>query len=561
MKQFLDNFRLSYFIFRANNSFLYIKKLGRVNLFRVVNFSIFCSHCVVFIFLFTYSSFAQTTPPHYNHIPANSGTNNIFFHTSLTQKFQFIYTQNEIAGMTSPVTGPIFIDTIWFRHGGGSSTLFTVLSNFTIRLGHTTLTAPTPHFNSNFNVGTPQTVMSVANYTYTPLVGAWNVTSDNWTYIKLQTPFSYNFIDNLCVELSFSASSGLIIGNYANNGGVPITQYTGNFSDTVATSTTARPVFGISPGGCALPNLQLGPDLSLCNQTSYTISANQQNPGTTYSWSNGSNSNSLIVNTTGLYWVSATNSCGTVTDSIQVEFNSSPQVNAGNDIVVCAGQAIQLNGNVSGGNYLWTPSQALSSNSLLNPQVVGVPPPFYVLSSSQNGCTSTDTVLITVFPTPTVSAGADINASAGDTITLTGTGNGNFSWSPAQGFSCTTCPNPVMIALETSSYVLTVTDSNGCFKTDTVFLLVEGTCELKIPNVFTPNDDGLNEEIRFDNACIKKMELMIFNRWGVMVYESNVIPVIWQPENLNDGVYYYLIKAIYVNDKSVEKSGYIQLIK
>jgi gliding motility-associated-like protein len=90
---------------------------------------------------------------------------------------------------------------------------------------------------------------------------------------------------------------------------------------------------------------------------------------------------------------------------------------------------------------------------------------------------------------------------------------------------------------------------------------VEGTCELKLPNVFTPNDDGVNEEIRFDNACIKKMELMIFNRWGVMVYESNVIPVIWQPENLNDGVYYYLIKAIYVNDKSVEKTGYIQLIK
>ena len=161
-----------------------------------------------------YSSilFSQTTPQHYYYLPPNSGVNNLFFNDAVCEKFQFIYTQSEIANMVTPVSGQVTIDTIWFRFGGGSSNPSTVLTNFQIRMGHTTLINPGNQFNTNFNVGAAQTVLSSASYTLTPLIGTWNVPSNNWTFIVLQTPFSYNFTNNLCVELSFSSSSAAIAG-------------------------------------------------------------------------------------------------------------------------------------------------------------------------------------------------------------------------------------------------------------------------------------------------------------------------------------------------------------
>ena len=226
---------------------------------------------------------AQTLPEHYYHIPANAGVNNLFFNDAACEKFQFIYTQSEIANMVTPVSGAVTIDTIWFRFGGGSSNPSTTLSNFEIRMGHTTLTNPGTQFNTNFNAGAPQTVLSSPSYVLTPLIGAWNVPSDNWTFIVLQTPFNYNFTDNLCVEFSFSASTSAITGNYADNGGVPISQYAGNSTATTASSTSSRPMFGISSGQGSSGSNNCNPNGNLIIYSNYdggilTINVDQNIP-------------------------------------------------------------------------------------------------------------------------------------------------------------------------------------------------------------------------------------------------------------------------------------------
>jgi gliding motility-associated-like protein len=226
---------------------------------------------------------AQTLPEHYYHIPANAGVNNLFFNDAACEKFQFIYTQSEIANMVTPVSGAVTIDTIWFRFGGGSSNPSTTLSNFEIRMGHTTLTNPGPQFNTNFNAGAPQTVLSSPSYVLTPLIGAWNVPSDNWTFIVLQTPFNYNFTDNICIELSFSSSSAAIAGNFADNGGVPISQYAGNSTATTASSTSSRPMFGISSGQGSSGSNNCNPNGNLIIYSNYdggilTINVDQNIP-------------------------------------------------------------------------------------------------------------------------------------------------------------------------------------------------------------------------------------------------------------------------------------------
>jgi gliding motility-associated-like protein len=228
-------------------------------------------------------SIAQTLPEHYYHIPANSGVNNLFFNDAACEKFQFIYTLSEIANMVTNVTGPVSIDTIWFRFGGGSSNPTTVLSNFEIRMGHTTLTNPGTQFNTNFNAGAPQTVLSSGSYSLTPIIGAAGDPTDNWTYIVLQTPFAYNFTDNLCVELSFSSSSAAIAGNFADNGGLPISQYAGNSTASTASATSSRPMFGISSGQGSSGSNNCNPNGNLIIYSNYdggilTINVDQNIP-------------------------------------------------------------------------------------------------------------------------------------------------------------------------------------------------------------------------------------------------------------------------------------------
>lgn len=71
-------------------------------------------------------------------------------------------------------------------------------------------------------------------------------------------------------------------------------------------------------------------------------------------------------------------------------------------------------------------------------------------------------------------AGSNKNICAGESVTLgagtpaSGTAPFTYSWSPATGLSCTTCPNPICTATSTTTYTLTITDDNGCTDSDNV---------------------------------------------------------------------------------------------
>ena len=130
--------------------------------------------------------------------------------------------------------------------------------------------------------------------------------------------------------------------------------------------------------------------------------------------------------------------------------------------------------------------------------------------------------------------------------------------------------------LEKGTYdaVLTLTDDNGCIDTDT--LTIEVTVEPSklenVPNVFTPNGDGINDVFKFSEESLKGMKefhLTIYNRWGQKVYEvksqDEAINVGWDGKNLlgftvSPGVYYYVITAegkdgkIYKGDRGSKKN-------
>lgn len=201
-----------------------------------------------FILWITAFTFAQT-PTYFVHNPSNMGVNNSFMHPSVMKKFVFIYNKAELNA--AGISGATTFNQIWFRMNNAGTVN---LSNCIITIGHTTLTSNTPSvtFASNFNVGAPVQVVNSNPLSYAFIAGTWNVPTNNWSPIALSTAFTYNDVNNLAVMVEFSAQASSIPSLYADNGGVPITRYTNTVGGANATSTTARPAFGISTS--TLPN-------------------------------------------------------------------------------------------------------------------------------------------------------------------------------------------------------------------------------------------------------------------------------------------------------------------
>jgi gliding motility-associated-like protein len=111
-------------------------------------------------------------------------------------------------------------------------------------------------------------------------------------------------------------------------------------------------------------------------------------------------------------------------------------------------------------------------------------------------------------------------------------------------------------------YELQVVDQCGYMSADTVIVDVLADCMVIIPNIFTPNGDGDNDEfiIADEHGGIKTFSMAIFNRWGKKVFETSDIRNGWNGDNSPDGTYFYIITAETSNGQPFNKQGYFQLL-
>jgi gliding motility-associated-like protein len=249
-------------------------------------------------------------------------------------------------------------------------------------------------------------------------------------------------------------------------------------------------------------------------------------------------------------------------DTIQTTVTVYPMpVLAANAATVCAGSSAILA--ASGASvYSWSP--ALGLNTASGPSVIATPSvsTHYVITGSSGICTSTIQTVVQVnsLPHPSIEASSSTINTPGESVSLTVSGGNTYLWS--NGFST---PLISVAPFETSSYCVMAISPEGCEQEVCITIDVLPESTLYIPDTFTPNGDQLNDVLYTPGTNIIAYHLVIYNRWGNLIFESHEMGSGWngtyKGEPVKNDVYNYLLTAEGIDRVFYKKTGSILVLK
>lgn len=179
------------------------------------------------------------------------------------------------------------------------------------------------------------------------------------------------------------------------------------------------------------------------------------------------------------------------------------------------------------------------------------------------GCESLpDSCLVTAIAPPVATFTGSSTGSSFIFVDQSSGGASTWDWEFGDGNSSTS-QNPTNTYPSTGTYnvTLVVTNAAGCVDSVSMQIFVG---EVIIPNVFSPNADGTNDLFELQIGGLDDYKLTIFDRWGIMMFETTDVNQGWDGKNTNgkpcpDGTYYFVLKAVSpMQDYS--RSGHITLL-
>jgi gliding motility-associated-like protein len=366
------------------------------------------------------------------------------------------------------------------------------------------------------------------------------------------------------------------------------------------------------------PVVNLGNDIILCQTPSVLLDAGTS--GTIYTWSTGAASQTIVANTVGAYWVTVGNGACSDSDSINIQQVVEPQLGA--DTILCAGQGVTLNAPSSAVAYLW-------STGATSQTIVAGSAGQYWVSVNWGTCQTKDTINIATIPYPVVNLPTTAQICPGDSILLNPGNNtdATYQWSTGEvtqsatffaggtytvkvsNQQCSIWDSTIVVGVspipldnyvtlcnvekytldagpagvtylwstgETSQKIdikvagkyWIVMNTSLCILSDTI--IVDGSLGsgvLWFPNSFTPNGDLLNDFFTVKGLDITYFQMMIFNRWGDLIFETEKLDSGWN--GMRNGklveldVYVWKVKYKTLCDKNLVKTkiGHVSVIR
>ncbi len=303
----------------------------------------------------------------------------------------------------------------------------------------------------------------------------------------------------------------------------------GNYSVQVINENGCFAIDSVEVTSIPNPQTSISGDNTLCQfgitQSILDAGDNFQS----YLWSNGETNQMIEVSQPGNYSVTITNmydctgeaSIEIIEDVVEVQIS-------GRDLL-CEGNLDSIDLTASEGfvSYQWSEDEGM--DRILNIIEAGN---YSVTATDSEGCIAIDSISISSVLAPQiVDLVALIEVEFGESVILNPTINSSspytFQWTPTDYLSCPDCLSPIIEKpTENLLYNLLVEDDFGCIDTASVAIRVLYDKDVFSPNVFTPNDDNINDNFTiYGTIALKEIrKLQIFDRWGELIFENRSFP-------------------------------------
>ncbi|MBL7939554.1 MAG: gliding motility-associated C-terminal domain-containing protein [Flavobacteriales bacterium] len=387
--------------------------------------------------------------------------------------------------------------------------------------------------------------------------------------------------------------------------------------DAVNTGCTVTDTIVVDVIG--IPVVDLGADTIVCNGGPLLLSPELVDVDEVL-WSDGSSADQLLVSTSGVWSITATNVCGSGTDDIEVTFISPDALDLGNDTLLCGTDSLTLDLSGSGASLTWQDGSEEDTFLVTGPGT-------YWVEGDLEGCTLRDTIDVQYTQLPSLDLGPDTLScevplyildagddgedaewSDGSEGRFLVTSNSGLYWASITNYcgqvidsvrvtfamavseleDVALCPGtkvelrPEGELLETiwstgdtaaaitvgeGEYSYEAVDIVGCPHTDLVRVFIDQGLDgqVYIPNAFSPNDDGFNELFLVEGPERSDFELAIHDRWGEELYRSIDPYQGWDGESGSQpGVYVYTVTyrdRCAANNTLVTKRGHVTLLR
>ncbi|MEO0403232.1 MAG: gliding motility-associated C-terminal domain-containing protein [Bacteroidota bacterium] len=314
-----------------------------------------------------------------------------------------------------------------------------------------------------------------------------------------------------------------------------------------------------------LPNLWMFPYLNntpeeheefyvICESETITLAPEDQGE---YLWSTGDQNASIEVNQPGEYWVEVRDGCYllsrwdfvvSTTPDQTIQVSTFPEL-------VCEGEEFECTVSATSASWTW------SDGSVANPRTfIDTILPINV---SQSDCSWEVTPNVEIIQQPVLNLPELFTLCNEDKFTLTLDLPSGWQANWSDGSSGSTFETPSL-----GTYILTTT--NHCGEREHLFEIQidECNCEVYIPNAFTPDQDGTNENLTpFFSCNMDQFQWTILNRWGEEVFEGVQGSSTWNGSHQNgnhfceDGIYNYVLSVTWSNGETELIKGSILLMR
>lgn len=311
---------------------------------------------------------------------------------------------------------------------------------------------------------------------------------------------------------------------------------------------------------------------------SITINSTGGTPSYSWNWNNGESTPQLDSLQAGTYILTLTDASGcTETTSVTLTQPQPLVLSASFTDPGCEGPdtGVASAESVSGGvePYMFSLSGGVFSSGSVYPGLTEGP--WSLVVEDINGCTDDTIAVLRAAEIPVVEAGEDVDLPLGCPHQLQAFSTVTpavITWSNSTSLSCSDCLYPLAKPFNTTVYTLQVTSVDGCLASDSLTVHVIKDRNIYAPNVFSPDNDGLNDYFNLytDKGARQIRFMRIYSRWGELIFEkynfqpnelSNGWDGLFEGRLMPPGVFVWTAEIEYFDDEVVRAQGDVTIVR